>query len=137
MGSPKGLPGAARIAPICCPVRSNAHGRLNFVPYVRSPLEFCAPEDSRSMCFMMFSCAQKRQRPVLIAIRMYLALPGWTPGANNSLGGLEMMQYALFSCCRRTPFSFEKVCRARLIAICMRLAPLRVCYVRRVGTKRR
>ena len=115
-------------------MRSNVHGRLNVVPYFRLPLEFRAPEDSRSTCFMMFSCAQKRQRPIFIAIRMYLALLGWKPGANNSLGGLEMMLYVLFSCGRRTPFSFEKVCRARLIAIYMLLAPLRVCYVRRVGT---
>ena len=134
MGSPRGLPGAARIAPICYPVRSNVHGRLNFVSQFRLPLEFRAPEDSRSMCFIMFSCAQNRQEQLFIAIRMYLALLGWTPGAKNSLGGLEMMLYALFSCCRRTPFSFEKVCRARLITIYMLLAPLRVCYVRRVGT---
>ncbi len=134
MDSPRGLPGAARITSICCPVRSNVRGRLKFVPCVRLPLEFCAPDDSRSMCFTMCSCAQKRQRPVFIAIRMYLALLGRTPGAKNSPGGLEMMLYALFSCCRRTPVSFEKVCRARLIAIYMLLVPLRGCYVRRVGT---
>jgi len=133
MGSPMGLPGAARIVPTSYPVRSNAHGRLNFVAYVRLPLEFRAPENSRGACFTVFSCAQKRQRRMFIAIRMYLALLGWAPGAKNSLGGLEMMLYALRSRCRRTPFSFEKVCRTRVVTIYLFFAPLKVCYVRCFG----
>ena len=109
------------------------HGRLNCVPHVRLPLELRTPEGSRSTCFTMVSCAQRRQRPVFIAICMYSTVLGWAPGAKNSHGGPEMTLHALCSRCRRPPVSFGRVCQARLIAIDMRLTPLGVCYVRRLG----
>ena len=82
MGSPRGLPGAARIAPICCPVRSNVHGRLIVVPCFRLPLEFCAPEDSRSTCFtiVLWSGGQKTR-----VLRVFCGLEA--PGRSKGVPG--------------------------------------------------
>jgi len=78
----------------------------------------------KHMFYDVFVCATKAEAIVLSLYARLWPTSGRSLEPRLWLGGPDMMLYALFSCCRRIHFSFEKVWRTQLLYIYMRSAPL-------------